>query len=67
MRENLPEVAKYAVYILKGMPFMPHYCKRQVYVAPGYRHNKLEYTSKQLIAAGAKREYWTLWKRWRDG
>lgn len=63
MRQQFPETGKYAVYILKGLPFLPHYMYRNRYVAPGYRVNKLEYSSAELKSAGAIKEYWTLWRR----
>jgi len=63
MSKEYPETARYAVYILNGLPFLPHYLKKSWYVAPGYPTTGLEYTGTQLKKAGAKREYWILWKR----
>ena len=63
MSQQYPETTRYAVYILNGMPFLPHYQMKGWYVAPGYRDNRLKYSSTTLKGAGARREFWTLWKR----
>ena len=63
MSKEYPETARYAVYILKGLPFLPHYQKKGWYVAPDYAKNGLEYTSNQMKAAGATKDHWILWKR----
>jgi len=61
--KQYPDTARYAVYILGGLPFLPHYLRKGWYVAPGYAKNGLEYSANQLKAAGAIREHWELWKR----
>lgn len=63
MIQDYPQKRRYAIYVLGGLPFLPHYRQRGLYVAPGYRQNGLAYTPRQLIEAKAKREYWDLWDR----
>jgi len=65
MSKEYPDIGMYAVYIVQGLPFLPHYLKKGRYVAPGYRQNKLDYSAAQLKKAGAVKEYWPLWRRGR--
>ena len=65
MNEDPTDMGMYAVYILGGLPFLPHYFQKGKYVAPGFRQNYLYYSAAQLKRNGAVKEYWPLWKRGR--
>jgi hypothetical protein len=56
------------VYVLKGVPYLPHYRNADVYVGPGYgKHNFKTYSSADLLAAGATPNTKMLWARGENG
>ena len=53
----------YVAYKLRGITYVPHYRSTNVYVGPGYAKTGKEYSSKELISAGAVSVQETLWYR----
>lgn len=56
------------VFVLNGVPYLPHYRNADVFVGPGYgKHNFKTYSSADLLAAGATPEGKMLWARGDNG
>ena len=47
------------MYFVKSQPWLPHYTKQGIYVAPG----GIEKTEEELISMGAYRKVTVLWSR----
>jgi len=47
------------MYFVKSQPWLPHYTKQGIYVAPG----GMERTEEELISMGAYRKVTVLWTR----
>ena len=53
-----------ATFVLNGIPYLPHYNQKNMYVSPGYgKFNFTLYTDKELFDAGAKIKMEMLWDR----
>lgn len=62
------ELEEYPVYVLNGIPYVPHYRNDSVYVGPGYgKHNFDTYSYKELLLMGAKEKTEALWMRGTNG
>lgn len=56
------------VYVVNGVPYLPHYRNKDVFVGPGYgKHNFIRYTAADLLVAGGKPQTLALWARGDDG
>ena len=56
------------VFVLNGIPHLPHYRNSSVYVGPGYpRQNQKFYSEEALIQAGAIKSSELLWHRGTTG
>lgn len=69
----------YVTYVYRGVPYVPHYCKPDCYVPPGYSYpigpmddsgcrlfyvdTSMERTASQLVKAGAIPKVEFLWAR----
>lgn len=53
----------YLVYVVDGIPYLPHYRDSGKYVAPGWSRHPKTYESAELFAMGAKTRMEYLWKR----
>ena len=62
----LADRTQQTTFELRGVPFLPHYRKPGVYVAPG-RHAVVERTWEDLTSAGANRVDMFLWERNSNG
>jgi len=47
------------MYFVKSQPWLPHYTRKGIYVAPG----GIERTEEELISMGAYRKVTVLWSR----
>jgi hypothetical protein len=56
---RLAEVDHAYMYFVKAMPYLPHYTKKGIFVAPG----GLERTEAQILAIGGVKKATTLWPR----
>ena len=68
MNLNKPaETETQPVFILRGVPYLPHYSKSHKWVGPGREHERKEYTTTELAEAHARLTTRQLWKRyWTD-
>jgi hypothetical protein len=65
---TLKERAPVRVFVLNGVPYLPHYRNADVFVGPGYgKHNFIRYTAADLWIAGATPEGKMLWARGDNG
>jgi hypothetical protein len=60
---HLETTYPYTVYKLHGVTYVPHYRSTGVYVGPGYAKTGKEYSSADLVSAGAVAVQETLWYR----
>lgn len=52
------------VYVLDGIPYLPHYQHDGLFVGPGYGvQNAKVYSAAQLMRAGARQSHHELWVR----
>lgn len=51
------------IFILRGMTFLPHYSDKHKWVGPGHWTKRVEYTTTELAALGARLTTMQLWKR----
>jgi hypothetical protein len=52
------------VFVLHGIPYLPHFQDEGKYVSPGYGVTHLDrYTPQELVLLGAKRIFEPLWPR----
>ena len=64
MNLNKPaETETQPVFILRGVPYLPHYSKSHKWVGPGREHERKEYTTTELAEAHARLTTMQLWKR----
>jgi hypothetical protein len=63
------EVTGARIFVLNGIPYLPHYSEPNRYVGPGYgRDNHTTYNALELVAMGAKPDIEALWPRgWHKG
>jgi len=64
MNQNKPaETETQPIFILRGMTFLPHYSFKHTWVGPGHWTKRVEYTTTELAALGARLTTMQLWKR----
>lgn len=51
------------MFILYGIPYIPHYVEKHRWVGPGREREATVYTTTQLIASGARLTTRQLWER----
>ena len=68
MNLNKPaETETQPIFILRGVSYLPHYIKPHKWVGPGHWKKRVEYTTTELAALGARLTTMQLWKRsWTD-
>ena len=63
MIKDESEKQYYLVYVVDGIPYLPHYRDSGKYVAPGWSRHPKTYDPAILFAMGAKTRMEYLWKR----
>jgi len=61
--EEKAERIQQPVFFLRGVPYLPNYGKKHIWVGPGNEQNRKTYTTTELIEVGARLETMMLWKR----
>jgi len=51
------------VFYLHGVPYLPHYASRHLWVGPGREHEAKKYTTTELTDYGARLSTMHLWER----
>lgn len=62
-QNKLAETITQPVFILYGIPYMPHYVEKHRWVSPGREREATVYTTTELIASGARLTTRQLWER----
>jgi len=64
MNQNkLAETITQPVFILYGVPYLPHYSSRHLWIGPGKEHEVKKYTTTELTEYGARLTTMDLWER----
>jgi len=61
--DKIASVESYAVYVLDGVTYVPHYLNESFYVGPAYDRTLQAYSPDYLTQQGAVKQYLHLWKR----
>ena len=62
-QNKLAETVTQPVFILYGIPYLPHYVDKHRWVGPGRKHERTEFKTADLLANGARLVTMDLWER----